>query len=330
VRFVVYGLGAIGGVVAGHLARAGADVAGIARGAHLAKIRADGLRLVTPAGEDTVRFAVADDPAGLDPPVGADDVVLLAVKSQDTAGTLAALTAAAPAPAARPAVACFQNGVANEAVAAETFGRVYGAVVMCPSSHLEPGVVVAHAGPVPGLFDVGRYPEGIDDVAEALVAGLNQAGFDARVVPDVMCWKYRKLLLNVGNAVEALTGADARDDRLAALARREAEACLRAAGIAYASEAEDQARRVRLVIPETGPEHRGSSTWQSLARGTGSAEADWLNGEIVRIGRRAGVPTPVNAVLVELVDDLAARGGAPGSVPEEEIVARLRREGVEA
>src|SRR5690348_12408589 len=76
VRVIVYGLGAIGGAVAAHLVEAGCDVAGVARGAHLEKIRADGLRLLTPGRSTTVRFPVAEDPTALRP--GADDVVILA------------------------------------------------------------------------------------------------------------------------------------------------------------------------------------------------------------------------------------------------------------
>jgi 2-dehydropantoate 2-reductase len=56
----------------------------------------------------------------------------------------------------------------------------------------------------------------------------------------------------------------------------------------------------------------GGSTWQSLQRGTGSVEADFLNGEIVALGRRYGVPTPVNAQLLDIVDAMARAGVQPG------------------
>jgi 2-dehydropantoate 2-reductase len=325
-RYIIYGLGAIGGTVAGHLVQIGADVVGVARGAHLEKIRADGLRLLTPHGSTTVRFPVADDPAALRPQ--RDDLVILAVKSQDTAAALHSLVAAGGRDAA---VACFQNAVANERAAARYFERVYGVVVMCPATHLEPGVVAVHSAGVPALFDVGRFPSGLDDDAETLAATLATAGFDTRAVPDVMRWKYTKLLLNLGNAAEALTGVNPRDGRLPDLARREGEACLTAAGIPFASAAEDRARRgdkLRDIRPAGGQAHLGSSTWQSLARGTGSVEADWLNGEIVLLGRLTGFPTPVNALLQRLIADVAATGGAPGAFSEREILARLPGESV--
>jgi 2-dehydropantoate 2-reductase len=319
VRYIVYGLGAIGGTVAARLALAGADVAGIARGAHLQRIQADGLRLLGPAESAVVRFPVTDDPATLRP--GPDDVVILAVKSQDTAAALTALAAASR----EPAVACFQNGVANERAAVRYFERVCGVVVMCPATHLEPGVVAFHSTRVAALFDVGRYPTGTDDVSERLAAALSSAGFDARLVGDVMRWKHKKLLMNLGNAVQALTGADPRESRLAGLARREGEECLRAAGIPFASTEEDRARRGTLLEdlrPAGGQQYVGSSTWQSLARGTG-LEVDWLNGEIVALGRVAGFPTPVNAELQRQAARLAATGGQPGSCREDELLAVL-------
>jgi 2-dehydropantoate 2-reductase len=318
-RYIVYGLGAIGGTVAALLAQSGADVAGVARGPHLDRIRADGLQLLRPGGSTTAQFPVADDPAALRP--GSGDVVLLAVKSQDTAAALRTLAGTTR----DVTVACVQNGVANEPAAARYFEQVYGVVVMCPSTHLEPGVVAVHSAGVPGLFDIGRFPTGIHDVAESLADTLSRSGFDTRTVPDIMRWKYRKLLANLGNAAQALTGADARTSRLAQLARQEGEQCLTAAGILFASADEDRARRGDLLAdirPAGGQEHAGSSTWQSLARRTGSVEVDWLNGEIVLQGRRAGFPTPINALLQRLVSDLAATGGEPGCMSEEAILDR--------
>jgi 2-dehydropantoate 2-reductase len=61
--------------------------------------------------------------------------------------------------------------------------------------------------------------------------------------------------------------------------------------------------------------------WQSLARETGTVEADWLNGEIVLLGRLVGYPTPINACLQRLVADLAASMGPPGMMSEDEILA---------
>jgi 2-dehydropantoate 2-reductase len=100
---------------------------------------------------------------------------------------------------------------------------------------------------------------------------------------------------------------------------------MRAAGIDVATRDEDVARRGDLLTmrPIGGAPRGGGSTWQSIVRGTGSVEADLLNGEIVLLGRLHGVPTPVNELLRQMAKDLARRGGAPGEVTERDLLDRL-------
>src|ERR1035437_6891377 len=122
-RFVIYGAGAIGGVVGARLAQAGFDVTLIARGAHLDAIRRDGLTLETPVERLVLDLPGAEDPAGID--WRPDAAVALATKGQDRAGALTALRVAAPP--GLPVV-CMQNGVENERLALRRFADVYGAV----------------------------------------------------------------------------------------------------------------------------------------------------------------------------------------------------------
>ena len=72
-----------------------------------------------------------------------------------------------------------------------------------------------------------------------------------------------------------------------------------------------------------GERRGGGSTWQSLARGTGRVETDLLNGEIVLLGRLHGVPTPVNALLQDVANELARTGAPPASLTEADLLARL-------
>jgi 2-dehydropantoate 2-reductase len=141
-----------------------------------------------------------------------------------------------------------------------------------------------------------------------------------------MRWKYAKLLMNLGNIVEALCGPGAHDDELDELAREEGRACLRAAGIDFASDDEDSERRRDLLhLGEiAGRERGGGSTWQSFTRGAGSIETDYLNGEIVLLGRRHGVPTPLNELLCRLAREALREGAKPGDVTPEAIRATLR------
>ena len=187
-------------------------------------------------------------------------------------------------------ILCAQNGVANERMAADRFANVYGVFVWCPADYLTPGTVQVWCAPTSGILHVGCYPSGTerDSQRQRLRrSGSRRSYADAK--PDIMRWKYRKLLSNLGNAVDALCGTAARGSGLAQRARREGIACLEAAGISFiADDEEDAGRLERQVQPRTigGVERRGGSSWQSLERRLGTIETDYLNGEIVRLGRR--------------------------------------------
>jgi 2-dehydropantoate 2-reductase len=320
-RFVVYGAGAVGGVVGGRLAQAGHEVVLIARGDHHDAIRDDGLRLVAPDAEPvTLSIPVASHPAGVD--FRDDDVVLMAMKSQHTGKALSALNATAPASVS---VVCVQNGVANEPAALRLFADVYGVCVVLPALHLDPGVVEASAAPVTGILDLGAFPHGVGARAEEIAAAFGSATFESVPRDDIMRWKYGKLLNNLGNAVDALCGPDPDGRKVQALAWTEGAAVLAAAGIPYVGPEEDAARRGEgFQWNDAAARSRpGASSWQSLARGTGSIEADYLNGEVVLLGRLHGVPTPVNLVLQRVAAEAAREGRRPGSLPVAELIQML-------
>jgi 2-dehydropantoate 2-reductase len=320
-RFVVLGAGAIGGVVGARLAEHGHDVVLVARGAHYEAIRDTGLRIESPHGAATLRVPAVDGLSGIS--WRGDDVVLLATKTQDTEVALDALAKVAPSTVP---VLCAQNGVANERMAMERFANVYGVFVWCPADYLKPGNVQVWCAPKSGILHVGSFPAGSDALAGAAAAAFRDATFYAEAKPDIMRWKYRKLLSNLGNAVDALCGAAARGSGIAQRARREGVACLKAAGIAFiADDEEDAARLERDVHPQTigGQERRGGSSWQSLERRLGTIETDYLNGEIVRLGHQYGVPTPVNAVLQYLSQRVARERRPPGSVNPDKILIAL-------
>jgi 2-dehydropantoate 2-reductase len=346
-RYIVIGAGAVGGTIGGRLYDAGHEVVLVARGDHARALRANGLRLELPDGDRVLPVPVVEGPDELTPRDG--DVLVLAVKTQDTAGALDRWAGFGD----RPAVVCAQNGVENERLALRRFRDVYGMCVWLPSSYLEPGVVQAPCGPLTGILHVGRFPAGADDRARRIAADLDGSGFAAPVSETVMAWKYAKLLSNLGNAIEAVCGpaassgapgnpedpedpedpgtgsgdeggelAGLRDD-LAARARAEGAAVLDAAGIAYVSVAEQARVRGARVEPRPvkGRTRGGGSSWQSLVRGTGSIESDYLNGEIVLLGRSVGVPTPVNEALQRTANRLARERRGPGDLAPAELAA---------
>jgi 2-dehydropantoate 2-reductase len=336
-RYIIIGAGAVGGAIGGRLAGAGRDVVLVARaGAHADALRAEGLRLSTPDGTRTHRLPVAAGPEDVD--LRPDDVLVLAVKTQDA-------TAALDAWASRPVegepgtagellpLVCAQNGVAAERLALRRFARVYAMCVWLPATFLEPGFVAAEGTPLTGILHLGRYPggSGADDAtAKAISADLESAHFRAPVSEAPMRWKYAKLLGNLANSAEAAFGPkrvheDPTGRQLVSRARSEAKEVLAAAGIDSASVDEQRELRgesVNLGRVE-GPERGGGSSWQSLARGTGSIEADYLNGEIVLLGRMHGVPTPVNEALRQTANALAREGRPAGSADPAEVAARV-------
>jgi 2-dehydropantoate 2-reductase len=318
---VVYGAGAIGGVVAARLAASGADVVAIARGAHKdAIVRNGALRVRTPDGESEVKLRAVGAPAELEWRTGS--AVLLATKTQDGDGALRELRHAAGS--AVPVV-CLQNGVEGARMALRRFDRVLGALLMMPTAHLEPGIVEAYSTPCPGVVDVGRFPSGDDPLAAELAAALRAAGFASEARGDIRRWQYAKLLTNLANAVQAACPPDAALGDVVRELRDEATACLRAAGIAWVPDDEFRERHRRFVTPReiAGRARAGGSSWQSLERGSGSIEADFLNGEISLLGREHGIPTPLNTRLQGLAERMARDRRPPGSLSAAELRAEL-------
>ena len=320
-RIIVVGAGAVGGVVAANLALAGAPVVAVARGEHGRVIRESGLRYESPAGMWVVELPVVTSIAEID--VTDDDVFLLGVKSQDTVGVLDDLRAAG---VTDQPIVCMQNGVDNEREALRLFPRVYSICVMLPADHHSPGVVRVWTAPSSGLLDVGRYPHGIDDLSVQLAGTLETATFGSIPRDDIMKWKYRKLLMNLANAVEAVCGSEGVRGRLGEMVQAEGEAVLEAAGITVVSAEDDLARRGdALQIQAVGGEQlrAGGSSWQSLRRGTGTIETDYLTGEIVLLGRLHGVPTPANQVLQDVAAHMARTGEPPASRSADEVLRTI-------
>lgn len=318
-RYLIYGAGGIGSTVGGRLFASGCEVVLIARGAHRDAIARDGLRLATPDGETTIPVPAVGTIAEAAPRPG--DVVVLAMKSQDTEAALEALADEADR---RTPVLCLQNGVENERLALRRFDHVYGVCVVLPATYLEPGRVEVHAAPVWGILDLGRYPAGVDGCCQLVARDLEEAGFSSRPVADVLRWKYGKLLVNLGNGLEAACGRGALNSEIGRRLREEGCACLERAGIEIVSNEEDRERREVLRRGAIdGKSRQGSSTWQSLVRGTGTSEADYLNGEIAMLGRLYGIPTPANAIIQEVSRRMARDRQSPHTVSLDSLMAEL-------
>ncbi|GAB2447469.1 2-dehydropantoate 2-reductase N-terminal domain-containing protein [Nocardioides hungaricus] len=316
-RYVIVGLGGIGGTLAGLLHVSGSDVVAVARpGPHADAVRRHGLLLRRPDGDRRVPLDVSSSVDDID--LADDHVVVIAVKSQDTGTVLSQLAGAAP-PGVH--VVCAQNGVGNEREALRWFANVYGVLVQCPTLHLEPGVVAAYSAPTVGILDVGRYPSGSSEVGEAIARDWQAAGYSSRAVADIARWKYTKLITNLGNAVEAVCGPAARGGPLTDLLQDEARSVLDHHLIEYASAAEDEARRADLLqLHDIDGPRPGGSLWQSATRGQ-PTEVDYLCGEIVRLARLAGLAAPANEIMQRLTHGVTSGQVPIAGTPEESVLA---------
>ena len=187
--------------------------------------------------------------------------------------------------------------------------------------YLEAGTVFNPVEGNAGYLEIGRYPQGIDSRAEQVTADIEAAGFAVSTHAKVMAAKGAKMIGNLANALNAITDGKGDSDRYVQRAREEGERCLRAEGLPLEDRSELQRRaKARRGVNRLPEDLRNlGSSWQSLMRGQGSTEADYLNGEIVRLGRLHGIPTPFNRVLQIVAGQMARRREKPGIHDADEL-----------
>ncbi|MFD0412063.1 2-dehydropantoate 2-reductase [Kitasatospora sp. NPDC127116] len=319
-RIAVFGAGSIGCHLGGMLAPT-ADVTLIGRPAAMAAIDADGLTLTGP-GE--ARREVRDLTAAADPEAAAGaDYVLVTVKSADTATAAREL---APHLGPNTVVVSFQNGLRNVDVLAAALPSHRVLAGMVPYNVVRTGTAAFHQGSGGSLMLAAE--EGADALADAARAG----GLLLELRPDMPAVQAAKLLMNLNNAVNALSGLPLREQvgqlayrQCVARCQLEALAVFRAAGMAPA--------QLGPVPPEVMPQvlelpdaqfqelagaslqidaTARSSMWEDLQRGR-PTEIDSLQGEIVALAERHGLTAPANARLITLVHE--AESAAPGTAP---------------
>jgi 2-dehydropantoate 2-reductase len=288
-RFLMLGAGGVGGYFGAKLARAGEEVAFLARGGHLAAIQKNGLRVRSAIdGEWVVKATAVADPVGLPPA----DVVFLTVKANDTEG---ALERARPAIGPETAVVSLQNGVRSVELIDRVLGpgHAVGGAAYIFATIEEPGVI-AHRllGRIAfGELDGTRSPR-----AERLLAALSGAGIPVELSPDIRRVMWEKYLLICAQAgMTALarvpTGVLRAHEPTWAMYRalvEEVAAVGRAEGVALGDEAVASVMKAAESLAPTAY----SSLHHDLTTGK-PLELDALHGHLVRLGQRRGVPTPM-------------------------------------
>jgi 2-dehydropantoate 2-reductase len=316
-RFVVLGAGVIGCYVGGRLAAAGQAVTLVGRPRPTEAMALQGLTVSDLDGHRThvapeqLRLAnslAAGWPAA---PDTEPTVVLLCVKGGDTASAARELAASCPAGSV---VLSLQNGVENVARINAEAPQLVALAGMVPYNVVMPGPTQVHRATT-GTLRLARHP-----MTEAMLPLLTAAGLPTALSDDMLAVQWGKLLLNLNNPINALSGLPLREQllqrdyrRVLAALQVEALAALKAAGIVPAQVASAPPRalphvlrlpnwlftRIAARLLRIDASAR-SSMWDDLQQGRGT-EIDDLCGAVVRLAARHGVTTPRNAAIAELV-----------------------------
>jgi 2-dehydropantoate 2-reductase len=293
-RIAVIGAGGIGAIYGASLAKAGADVTFVARGAHLTAMRERGLKIEGDRGEMHISPAQAtDDPAG----IGPVDIVLFCVKLWDVESAGAAIR---PLVGPKTAVIPLQNGVDAHERLIPVLGReaVMGGTAFVTGSIIAPGVVRQTGAYQRMTF--GELDRTISPRGERLAELCAAAGFEGVLSADVLVplWDKFTMLVPLAN-VNALTRAplgkyraDPDSWSLVLGSVQETVAVGRAEGVNLAPDAADKA----IALIRSMPDHHMTSMGNDLLRGN-RLELPWFAGKVVELGRKHGVPTLVNSVV---------------------------------
>ena len=305
-RIAVIGAGGVGGAFGAAMAKAGADVTFLARGAHLRAMRQNGLRIEGGRGETMIQPTQATDDAGS---IGAVDFVLFCVKLWDVEAAGAAIT---PLIGPTTAVIPLQNGIdaADRLIPILGARAVMGGVAQISATIAEPGVIRQTGSFMRLVF--GELTGGKSNRGETFLNLCQKAGFDATHSDQIMTELWMKFILLATNA--ALTAATRtplgalRDDPEIAPLFGRAAAEVAAVGRARGIKLPDDAAEKVVGFTRNAPPMMMASMAHDLIRGN-RIELPWLSGKVVALGKELGVPTPVHEVLYAVLKPFV--GGRP-------------------
>jgi 2-dehydropantoate 2-reductase len=296
-RIAILGSGGVGGYFGGRLAASGADVQFIARGAHLEALRGRGLQIESPYGNLRLAHVDAtDDPSA----IGPVDIVFFTVKLYDTEAALRLLP---PLIGPQTLVIPFQNGVDAVEVLSQAAGRehVAGGTTYLAAVVSAPGVI-RHTAMNKVIF--GSLAGDRPPILVELLDACQQAGIDSilsdRIMVDIWAKFVRLTVYSGMTAVTRCSIGPLRDDvALAEMMRdavRESIAVARAQGVPLAETLVDEIDESTAALPAAAK----SSMLEDLERGR-PLELPWLSGAVVRIGRAAGIETPIHKFIATVL-----------------------------
>lgn len=293
------GSGGVGGFFGGRLAHAGYDVSFVARGAHLAALRERGLLIESQAHGDirVPKVRATDDPAE----IGPVDVVIMSVKLWDTE---AAIRQMRPMLKAGTAVLSLQNGVIKDDILRRELGEepVMGGVCYVATTIARPGVIL-QTGTMQRVV-IGEYDGRASERSRTLHEALGKSGANAELSTDVRraIWEKYAFLVGISattTAMRTTIGPIRKNPRSRAFLLeifRETVAVGRAHGIALPADYADAC----LARADGLPEEMTASMAHDLQRGN-RLEVEWLSGGVAQLGAAAGVPTPCNRAVWDIL-----------------------------
>ena len=301
-RIAVVGAGGVGGGFGAALAKAGADVTFIARGAHLAAMKSQGLKIQSPRGDThLVPTKATDDPAG----IGTVDIVLFCVKLWDVESAGERIK---PLIGPGTAVIPLQNGIDAAERLIPILGEraVMGGVAQISASITAPGVITQVGTFMRTIF--GELDGSRSQRAEDFLALCQTAGFEATLSEQILTDLWMKFVLLATNAsITALARqpiGKLRDDPdvrpVFIAAYQEVIDVARAKGVALPADALDKVLEFNRHAPPT----MRASMALDLERGN-RLELPWLGGKVAELGRQLGVPTPTHAVMYAMLKPYA-------------------------
>jgi 2-dehydropantoate 2-reductase len=330
----VLGAGSIGAYLGGRLTAAGFTTVLVARPALAEAVARDGLHLTALDGFDQTlppdRVHIVTNPLAL----ASCDFILVTVKGHDTVHVARQLPSVIRHDAV---VVSFQNGVGNAEILHRALGDHAVLPGMVPFNVLRRGEAHFHQG-TGGILALQSLPDGRH---APLVDALERAGLPTHAFADMRGVQWGKLLVNLNNSINALSGLPLQAQlaqrpyrKVMAACVREGLRVLKRAGIKPKIDAPLPPSLVPALmelpnaifrfaarrIVDIDPNAR-SSMWEDLQRGR-KTEVDLLNGEIVRLGAQLDVPTPINQRIVDLVKEAEQRG-APPSLAADELSRRV-------
>ncbi len=313
-KIAVIGAGAIGGVVAAYLKKAGEDVVLIGRSDQVDAIMPKGLTIKGVRGTEIIKVPAL---TRLDKPY---DLVIFAVKTQDIEE---AFTHNSEFLEQGGFVLTTQNGVQADNILSGHFerDRQLSSIVMFAATYIKPGEITFN---FEGDWIIGRPFMPLDPMTHAIAQVLGKA-FKMVISPDIMGQKYLKLFLNFNNCIPALIGKSMQETfgdidlcRLSIMLLKEGVDMVTRANIGLVSlpdfpkeriygmaqmPVEQAAGIINKTLPTLSKEPLYGSILQSIMRGKAS-EIDFINGEIVHLANNLKLQAPLNSRIVDMVHEV--------------------------